>query len=159
MPSESLQVPLTIEVEWDPGATGCDESSLGEQIVRAVRQAARYRGFERGSIGVLVTDDVTIHEINVRHLDHDYPTDVISFGYTQADNFVEGELVASWDTAQREAGEYGWTAIHELLLYVVHGTLHVCGMDDQTEEDAEMMRVAERDVLQSLGILLNHPQT
>ena len=153
MPPELIQVPLTIEVEMD--AT----DDLHAAICRAVRQAAQYRGYCRGSIGVLVTDDETIHEINARHLSHDYPTDVISFGYTQADDLVEGELVASWDTARREAVEYGWSATDELLLYVVHGTLHICGMDDQNDEDAKMMRTAERDVMQSLGIPFIHPQT
>ncbi len=153
MPPELIQVPLTIEVEIDPSI------DYTESICRAVRCAAQYRGFRRGSIGVLITDDETIHEINAKHLSHDYPTDVISFGYTQSDDLVEGELVASWDTAKREAVEYGWSALDELLLYVVHGTLHICGMDDQNEKDAKMMRIAERDVMQLLGIQLINPQT
>lgn len=153
MPPELIQVPLTIEIETD------ESVDLKDNICRAVRQAAQYRGFRRGNIGVLITDDETIHDINARHLSHDYPTDVISFGYTQADDLVEGELVASWDTALREAAEYGWSAVDELLLYVVHGTLHICGMDDQHEEDAKKMRIAERDVMQLLGIQLINPQT
>ncbi len=80
MPPELIQVPLTIEVDIDTN------DDLHAAICRAVRQAAQYRGFGRGSIGVLITDDETIHEINARHLSHDYPTDVISFGYTQADD-------------------------------------------------------------------------
>jgi len=146
---KSLEVPITIE-------TNCD--SLGNETVvtthvrDAVIAAARLSGFTLGSIGVLITDDETIHRINHEHLDHDYPTDVISFAYHQQSPKVEGELVASLDTAAREASVLGWTTLNELLLYVIHGTLHICGLDDQTVEARKRMRQAEQQVLASLGI-------
>ncbi|KAA5541559.1 rRNA maturation RNase YbeY [Roseiconus nitratireducens] len=105
-----------------------------------------------GELGVRFTDDATIHEINVRHLSHDYPTDVISFPYSDQPPRLEGELVASVDTALENAVEAGWAAGNELLLYVIHGVLHIAGMDDATPSQRREMRVAEQAVLNQLGI-------
>lgn len=100
----------------------------------------------------MITDDETIHEINRRHLDHDYPTDVISFTYDRSGSMVEGELVVSLCTARRSAAELGWDWRHELLLYVVHGTLHICGLEDSSAVERVEMRSQEQAVLQRLGI-------
>lgn len=155
----SVDVPITIEFSGeDFGPTENDEAQLAadapwQQSIRAaVHVAALSQGYCRGQIGVLVTDDSTIHEINQRHLQHDYPTDVISFPYDRNDDEVEGELVVSVCTARRWAGEVGWDWQTELLLYVVHGTLHICGLEDTTDEQRQQMRGAERAALAQLGI-------
>ncbi len=143
-----LDVPLTIETDCsDLG----DAANVSRQVREAVLAAAQHCGFTSGTIGVLITDDETIHQINLQHLAHDFPTDVISFAYDQQSPCVEGELVVSVDTARREAAELGCNAIDELLLYVVHGTLHICGLDDQTSEARKQMRIAEQAVLTSLA--------
>lgn len=123
-----------------------------DRIVDAVETAAKSRGFRSGQIGVRITDDVSIHEVNLRHLSHDYPTDVISFPYSESSDRIEGELVASVETAQQNAVDAGWETASELLLYVIHGVLHIGGMDDHDEADRADMRDAERNVLTRLGI-------
>jgi probable rRNA maturation factor len=123
-----------------------------QRVVAAVREAAQSQGFHRGSVGVRVCDDQTIHELNRKHIGHDYPTDVISFGYQQQQHYLEGELVVSLDTASQRAGELGWPVASELLLYVVHGVLHIAGMDDLQPHDRRQMRKAEQQVLGRLGI-------
>jgi probable rRNA maturation factor len=148
---KSFQIPITIEVNFEDIG---QEADLVVALKDAVIAAAKHRGFREGTIGLLITDDETIHGINREHLQHDYPTDVISFPYEMSKARVEGELVASLDTARREAAYISWPVLHELLLYVVHGTLHICGMDDQTEAEQAQMREAERAVLASLGIML-----
>ncbi len=60
---------------------------------------------------------------------------------------LEGELIVSTETALREAAAHGWSPQDELLLYVVHGLLHLCGYDDLTDEARPAMRVREREVL------------
>lgn len=60
---------------------------------------------------------------------------------------LEGELIVSTETALREAAAHGWTPADELLLYVVHGLLHLCGYDDLTDEARPVMRAREREVL------------
>ena len=61
-------------------------------------------------------------------------------------------LVVSVDTAAASAKRAGWPTRSELLLYVVHGTLHITGMTDEMETDRAQMRVAERSVMLGLGI-------
>jgi probable rRNA maturation factor len=60
---------------------------------------------------------------------------------------LEGELIVSTETAIREAAAHGWSPQDEVLLYVVHGLLHLCGYDDLTDEARPAMRVREREVL------------
>ena len=129
------------------------DQPIGHQRLQdAVIAAANYRGFRNGKIGVRVTDDATIAALNRKHLGHDYPTDVISFGYENDGQYLEGELVVSLDTAKQRSAELGWSAGSELLLYVVHGTLHITGMDDQDPGQRRHMRKAEQEVLVRLGI-------
>ncbi len=132
-------------------ATGLP-AALHRRLDLAIRRAAAHLGYTTGSLGLAVVDDPAIHKINRQHLDHDYPTDVISFGYHRASPTVEGELVVSVDTARREADELGWTLENELLLYAIHGTLHICGLEDGTDAQRREMRQAEHAVLQELGV-------
>lgn len=141
------------EPPGSPAAQDVCEQDVCERAIRAaVRAAANSQGYCRGQIGVLITDDPTIHTLNRRHLNHDYPTDVISFAYHRSGDEVEGELVVSRCTARRWAARIGCDWHSELLLYVIHGTLHVCGLDDATAEQQQRMRTAERAVLTQLKI-------
>jgi probable rRNA maturation factor len=141
--------PLTVDVIVDDGIALPLER---EQLAEAAIAAARYRGCRFGEIGIRVTGDEQIQQINRTHLQHDYPTDVISFGYAFQPPDVEGELVVSVQTAVRQARELDWPAASELILYVVHGTLHLCGMDDLQPKPRSEMRMAERAILRQLGI-------
>jgi probable rRNA maturation factor len=118
----------------------------------AVKAALTLGDVNAGIVNVVIVDDPTIHELNVRHLDHDYPTDVLSFPIEQDAGRVEGDIVASADTAAREAPKYGWSATDELLLYVVHGALHLGGFDDLEPAKLKQMRAAERQVLAEFGL-------
>lgn len=146
--------PIEVEISVEPPSLLSTHSTIidPDAITAAVVTAAASQGFARGSVGVRITDDPTIRAINARHLDHDWATDVISFGYSIDHDCVEGELVASVDTAIEKAGQLGWSAAHELLLYVVHGTLHICGMDDHDDDDRAAMRSAEHDVMTGLNV-------
>ena len=130
-----------------------DERSRLADVARRVLEA---EGVVRAEISLAVVDDPTIHEVNRRHLDHDWPTDVISFVLSEpGDEVMSGELIVSAETASRMAardGEEVWT---ELVLYVVHGLLHLCGHDDLTEEGAAGMRRREGELLAAEG--LEHP--
>ncbi|GAA5508782.1 rRNA maturation RNase YbeY [Novipirellula caenicola] len=140
---------LSIEIVTDdplPDPTWYD------RIRSAVTEASTLRGYSCGEIGVRVTNDAEIRQINARHLDHDYETDVISFAYSDEPPTLEGELVVSLETARRVADRVGWSVENELLLYVVHGTLHIAGMDDLEDDVRQAMRDAECQVMQSLGI-------
>lgn len=154
--SHSASVDVAIEAEL-PESDPESVSSLVTDIRHAVKSAVESRGFCRGRIGVLVTDNKTIRELNERHLNHDYPTDVISFTYSRSQHAVEGELVVSLCMAQSEAPDAGWDWRSELLLYVVHGTLHICGLEDSDEQQRREMRAAEKAVMSRLGMIALSP--
>ena len=138
-----------IDIIVDPGVVCRLPSS---RLRQAAVAAAAARGFTVGEIGIRVTNDQSIRDLNSRHLNHDYETDVISFSYDCRGNGITGELVVSVDTARRRASELGWNEGDELLLYVVHGVLHLTGMDDQEPNDRAQMRRLEREVMLSLGV-------
>ncbi len=130
-----------------------DGLSIDARRMRAaVRSALALGKVADGIVSVAVVDDPTIHVLNRRHLEHDYPTDVLSFLIEQDGPRIEGDIIASADTAARMAPGYGWSAADELLLYVVHGALHLAGYDDLEPEKLKQMRAAEGYVLAEFGL-------
>ena len=98
-----------------------------------------------------ILDDVRMQEVNRETLGHDHPTDVLAFPMAQ-EPVLEGEILLSADTARREAAARGHPAYHELLLYAVHGALHLLGYDDHDPAERRRMRRAERAALAALGV-------
>lgn len=123
----------------------------GEQLIKAVRAVLQDSDFSTAAISLAVVDDEAIHELNRRHLDHDYPTDVLSFVLEDDGSHLEGEVILSADTAAAAANEHGTSAEEEQFLYVIHGMLHLVGYGDKTDDEAEQMRAAEARYLQQFG--------
>ena len=105
-------------------------------------------------ISIAIVSDERIHEINRQFLNHDYPTDVITFelGTNPATNNFQAEIVVSAETAMQIAEEVDTSLEMELILYVIHGSLHLAGLDDHTDEDRAEMRKNERAMMNSLGL-------
>lgn len=141
---------LAIEVANDQLTYTYDEDRL-KQAVRGVLAEA---GVRSGEISIAIVDDRRMHALNRQYLAHDYPTDVLSFvlDSDEAAGSLDGEIIASAEYAAREATRYGWTADDELLLYVIHGCLHLVGHDDQSPEGQAIMRAAEEKHLAALGL-------
>ena len=104
--------------------------------------------------------DSQMKALNKRYLQHDRPTDVLAFDFSEgadksgkrsaagtAGKRLEGEVIVSTMTAFRQAKEYNSTPVRETILYVVHGILHLCGYDDHRERDIKEMRARERKVM------------
>jgi len=128
------------------------EFELPTESLRTVVQAITIdHGFSQGEISLAVIDDPSMHRLNRQHLQHDYPTDVLSFVF-EAEDTLEGEVIVSADTAKRVAIEYEWLAESELLLYFIHGTLHLVGHDDHEDDARQIMRDKESHYLKSIGI-------
>ncbi len=123
--------------------------------VRAV-VAATFAEEQAGApdISVALVNDETIREVNARFLGHDWATDAIAFSYGDdpSPDGLRGEVVVSGETAAREAQARGLDPRHELLLYVVHGTLHLLGWDDDTDERRSAMNSRAAGILGALGI-------
>jgi probable rRNA maturation factor len=118
---------------------------------QAVQQVLRMAGVSKAAISVAIVDDESISRLNWKFLRHRGPADVLSFPLDDGE-CLEGEVIASAETAARRAPRYGWAAHDELLLYVVHGTLHLVGHDDRTARQQAEMRRKEQEVLEGLGI-------
>ena len=121
-------------------------------LKRAVRMILDEESIPEARISIAVVDDPTIHELNRRYLNHDQPTDVLSFLLERSARCLEGEVIVSADTALAAAPRFGWSAGDELLLYVIHGTLHLLGCDDERPADRAEMRGRERDCLARFGL-------
>jgi len=113
----------------------------------AIRSILDDSSFTSASISVAIVEDRAIHDLNRRFLQHDWPTDVLSFVLEESQQHLEGELVVSAETALRQAAQYGWSGAEELLLYVIHGTLHLVGYQDKQPTEIQAMRTAEAKYL------------
>src|SRR5207248_7741394 len=96
-------------------------------------------------------DNATIHRLNKQFLDHDEPTDVLSFPLSEGKKLA-GELVIGAEVARDQAAERGHDVQAELALYVIHGLLHLCGYDDHEDADVARIRARERHYLAALGL-------
>lgn len=122
------------------------------QIKTGVQRVLAGEGIEKAIISIAVVDDATMHELNRQYLQHDYPTDVLSFLLEDDDDRIEGEIIISADYAAREAEQFGWSSQEEMLLYVIHGSLHLVGYDDLEPELKTEMRAKEREYLATFGL-------
>src|SRR5688572_23866304 len=122
------------------------------RLRRAVRAILEEEALESATVSVAIVDDATIHRLNKDFLSHDRPTDVLSFVLDRTESALDGEVIVSADTAAAASERFGWTAADELLLYVIHGTLHLVGNDDQDPEALRKMRTRERQFLADFGL-------
>ena len=120
------------------------------EIARAVLEGEDIRDFE---LSLAFVDNATIHRLNKQYLDHDEPTDVLTFPYSAANaKKLEGELVLGVEIAREQAQERGHDVHAELALYVIHGLLHLCGYDDKSPAAEQSMRAREAHYLAKLGL-------
>jgi probable rRNA maturation factor len=123
------------------------------QLREVGRVVLESEGVTEAKISLALVDDATIHGLNKRFLDHDEPTDVITFPLSGAGTKkIEGELVIGVEVAIRQAQERGHEVDAEISLYVIHGLLHLCGYDDKKPKDAAVMRSKERHYLKALNL-------
>lgn len=134
-------------------ANETDASIDRERLEMAVRTALADSPYSQGDVSVAIVDDPTIRQLNRQFLEHDYPTDVLSFSLDDDPPQLHGEIIASLDAAMRCAAEVGWSSQDELLLYIVHGALHLAGYGDEDPLDEAEMRAAEAAVLARLGVI------
>ena len=124
------------------------------RLLAAVQKILEEHEIASAEISLALVDDLTMRRLNRQYLNHDYETDVLSFllEYDSDREFLSGQLIVSTDTAARVAEELHVAMDDEVLLYVVHGTLHLVGCDDTDELSAVEMRGAERHYLQMWGV-------
>ncbi|NRB83862.1 MAG: rRNA maturation RNase YbeY [Winogradskyella sp.] len=95
-----------------------------------------------GDINYIFCSDEYLHKINVKFLNHDTLTDIISFDYSIGKE-LHGDIYISVDRVTENASDYGINFIDELDRVIIHGILHYCGYKDKTNDDELLMRSKE----------------
>ena len=110
-------------------------------------------------LSIIFVDEITIAKLNADYLNHNGPTDVITFDYlsekvfpdTGNDDRTIGEIYVCCDMAENAAKQHNHGISTEIVLYIVHGILHLCGYDDVKETDINKMRSKEKEILSILN--------
>lgn len=122
-------------------------------IKTAAKTVLEGEGITAAKVSIAFVNNAHIHRLNRQFLDHDEPTDVITFPYSgPRAKKLEGELVISYEIACEYAADRGHDSNDELLLYVIHGCLHLCGYDDKDDRSQREMRVKESAYLTLLKL-------
>lgn len=111
-----------------------------------IKAVAQSYGKKIGDIAYIFCDDEKILEVNRQYLQHDYYTDIITFDYTEGDT-ISGDLFISLDTVKSNSGEQGTAYEEELHRVIIHGVLHLCGINDKGPGEREQMEAAENKAL------------
>ena len=97
-------------------------------------------------LGYIFCDDETILDVNRQFLSHDYYTDIITFDYSNRRR-ISGDMVISLDTVRTNAEQFAKSYDSELLRVIIHGVLHLCGINDKGPGEREIMEQHENEAL------------
>ena len=113
------------------------------------RVAASY-GKTIGEVNYLFCTDDKILEVNTQYLSHDFYTDIITFDYSEGDK-ISGDIIISLETVRTNSQKYSTDFMEELHRVIIHGILHMCGIDDKSETASLNMRKAENQALEQIN--------
>lgn len=116
-----------------------------------IKKVAAGYGKKVGEIAYIFCSDDKILEVNRQYLQHDYYTDIITFDYCEGDK-ISGDLFISLDTVQTNAEQFKQPYVRELHRVIIHGILHLCGINDKGPGEREIMEVAENEALSMFSL-------
>ncbi|MBR4312622.1 MAG: rRNA maturation RNase YbeY [Bacteroidaceae bacterium] len=111
-----------------------------------IRSVAAIYGKKVGDVNYIFCNDERILEVNREYLQHDYYTDIITFDYTEGD-IISGDLFISLDTVRTNSEQFSTEYDEELHRTIIHGILHLCGVNDKGPGEREIMEAAENKAL------------
>lgn len=117
-----------------------------EAVSNWIRTVAGNYGKKTGAISYIFCSDEKILEVNRQYLQHDYYTDIITFDYTEG-NKIAGDLFISLDTVKTNAETFHASYTEELHRTIIHGILHLCGINDKGPGEREIMEANENQAL------------
>ena len=117
------------------------------KITAWIKDVAASYNRQVGEVGYLFCNDEKILEVNQQYLGHDYYTDIITFDYDEG-NVINGDIVISLDTVRSNAAQQGTAYMDELHRVIIHGILHLCGINDKAPGEREIMEAAENKALE-----------
>lgn len=139
------------EIQWLTDADTPMPEIDTEQLGRWVAEVARMHDRIVGPLTYIFCGDEKIIEVNRQFLRHDYYTDIITFDYTRGRR-ISGDMFISLDTVATNAEKVGAPYATELLRVIIHGVLHLCGINDKGPGEREIMEAHEN---QALDLIVN----
>ncbi len=112
-----------------------------------IKAVAETYGKKVGDIAYIFCSDEKILEVNRQYLQHDYYTDIITFDYCEGKR-LSGDLFISLDTVRTNAVQFEAPYETELSRVIIHGILHLCGINDKGPGEREIMEAAENKALE-----------
>ncbi|MDE6685298.1 MAG: rRNA maturation RNase YbeY [Duncaniella sp.] len=122
-----------------------------DRLQKWIGEVARRHDRIVGPLTYIFCDDEKILEVNRQFLQHDYYTDIITFDYTRGRR-ISGDMFISLDTVATNADKVGASYSTELLRVIIHGVLHLCGINDKGPGEREIMEAHENDALSLISI-------
>ncbi len=130
---------------------GVEDPQIDEaKLANWIESIAKLYNKEIGEISYLFCDDEKILEVNQQYLNHDFYTDIITFDYSE-ENMISGDIIISLQTVESNSQMYNTSFLEELHRVIIHGILHLSGLNDSTEEEEKVMRDAESNALKILS--------
>ena len=152
-----IEIQITVEDPvWHDLVPGL--ADLIDRVLRAALDHDRTRdaGARASELSVLLSNDLRVREINHAYRSRDKATNVLAFAYGDAGEAAPadclGDVILARETIGREAAEQDKTVEDHLSHLLVHGLLHLCGFDHETDFEAEEMEALEREILAEIGI-------
>jgi rRNA maturation RNase YbeY len=108
-----------------------------------IKSAIKSEGFTAGDMNYIFCSDTYLNELNVKHLNHDTYTDIISFDLSEDEEIIQGDIFISTDRARENSRKYKTSLQSEIRRLIIHGTLHLCGYHDKSAEEKQLMRERE----------------
>ena len=114
-----------------------------------IKKVAELHGKRVGDVAYIFCNDARILDVNRQYLQHDYYTDIITFDYTEG-NVISGDIFISLDTVRTNAEQFHQPYEQELRRVIIHGILHLCGINDKGPGERAVMERHENEALQLL---------
>ena len=119
-----------------------------QQVSAWIKQVIHKHNFKLEALTFIFCSDEYLHKINLEYLDHDTLTDIITFDNSDEEGIIEGDIFISIDRVKENAKDLNVSFDDELHRVIIHGVLHLLGIDDKTPELKATMRVKENESLQ-----------
>ena len=116
-----------------------------------INKTANEENKETGDLNIIFCSDNYLLEINKKYLEHNYYTDIVAFDYTEEDK-ISGDLFISIDRVKKNAESYNVNFLNELHRVMIHGTLHLCGYKDGSDEEKKEMQGKENQYLEKINV-------
>lgn len=118
-----------------------------KQLIREwISKSIKTEGYITGNINIILCTDDYLHKMNIKYLDHDTLTDIITFDYSEGKT-VSGDIFLSFDRIQENAGIFSKNPTEEFHRVIIHGILHLCNYDDKKKNEKEIMTQKENNYL------------